>query len=297
MYIYNTYLIEKLRSSTKKGEFGGIGEGNDFEKIYNSVKKWTKDVDIFEKDFLLFPAHDKNQKHWSLFVVCYPQYFLVKEEGPSQEPEPSGKPKMKPFMLYFDSFKLMDTETAKLIALYLEHEVMNKKPEIYGPIKQAFNSIREYRMHQLIVPLQENYTDCGAYLLEYAERFLMNPDEILHNVEHDRNKLDLFPRSIFKSKRTDIKNLILAIAAGDKSALADYPRKKQQKLEAAMDMPDNFITINDNDFKTYLRTKFDADVQELDSKTRDRAKLGFLIQSHEQRLSKSNDKTAIGNKK
>ena len=87
------------------------------------------------------------------------------------------------------------------------------------------------------------------------------------------------------------------MAAGDKNVLADYPRKKQQKLAAAMDMPDNFITINDNDFKTYLRTKFDADVSELDSKTRDRAKLGFLIQSHEQRMSRSTDKTVTGNKK
>jgi Ulp1 family protease len=27
-----------------------------------------------------------------------------------------------------------------------------------------------------------NYVDCGVYLLEYAERFLLDPDEILHNI-------------------------------------------------------------------------------------------------------------------
>lgn len=35
----------------------------------------------------------------------------------STEPTGSTLPKGKPFMLYFDSFRVMDTDTAKLIAL------------------------------------------------------------------------------------------------------------------------------------------------------------------------------------
>lgn len=35
--MYNTYLIEKLRSSAKQGL--DSGDSSDFEKTYNSVKK------------------------------------------------------------------------------------------------------------------------------------------------------------------------------------------------------------------------------------------------------------------
>jgi Protease, Ulp1 family len=80
VYIFNTYLIEKLKSYRK--ECSHITNEIDpvaFEKTYNTVKKWTKDVDIFEKEFLLFPYNDSNQKHWSLFVVCFPNHFYHKE--------------------------------------------------------------------------------------------------------------------------------------------------------------------------------------------------------------------------
>ena len=74
---------------------------------------------------------------------------------------------------------------------------MHKKPEIYNEIKANFNRITEDRMLQLVVsyshkiiinflsklPLQTNLSDCGLYLLEYAERFMMEPDKILENIE------------------------------------------------------------------------------------------------------------------
>ena len=95
IYIFNTYLIDKIKTN-KKNEKMDFDPAN-FEQLYQSVKKvpnssssytlikfiicnkWTKDIDIFEKDFLIFPSHDKNQKHWTLVIVCYPKYFLNKK--------------------------------------------------------------------------------------------------------------------------------------------------------------------------------------------------------------------------
>jgi len=37
---------------------------------YTVVKKWTKKVDIFAKDFLVIPVNYK--LHWSLAIVCSP---------------------------------------------------------------------------------------------------------------------------------------------------------------------------------------------------------------------------------
>lgn len=40
------------------------------ERRHERVAKWTKDVNIFEKDFLIVPVNSRN--HWFLAVVCFP---------------------------------------------------------------------------------------------------------------------------------------------------------------------------------------------------------------------------------
>ena len=40
------------------------------EKRHSRIKSWTKKVDIFEKDFLIFPINEHS--HWFLAIVCFP---------------------------------------------------------------------------------------------------------------------------------------------------------------------------------------------------------------------------------
>jgi hypothetical protein len=40
---------------------------------HNRVKKWTKNIDLFEKDFIVMPIHQEELKHWFLAIVCYPK--------------------------------------------------------------------------------------------------------------------------------------------------------------------------------------------------------------------------------
>ncbi|XP_043118391.1 sentrin-specific protease 6 [Puntigrus tetrazona] len=59
-----------------------------------------------------------------------------------------------------------------------------------------------------IVPKQDNYTDCGIFLLQYVESFLKDPPQTFH-----RN-MDLngwFSQSTVKKKRRQIKRLILRL--------------------------------------------------------------------------------------
>lgn len=65
---------------------------------------------------------------------------------------------------------------------YMEFELKDKKPSLYNQIKSHFNTITENRICQVIVPFQENLFDCGIYMLEYAEKFLTEPDEFLHDI-------------------------------------------------------------------------------------------------------------------
>lgn len=40
------------------------------KEMYDKVCKWTKNVDVFDMDYILIPIHDA--AHWSLAIVCHP---------------------------------------------------------------------------------------------------------------------------------------------------------------------------------------------------------------------------------
>ena len=40
------------------------------EKRYERVRRWTKKVNIFEKDFVIVPINEHS--HWFVAVICYP---------------------------------------------------------------------------------------------------------------------------------------------------------------------------------------------------------------------------------
>jgi hypothetical protein len=74
IHIFDTYFIVKFRDIAKKGE----KMANSYREAYNEVKKWTKNVDILDKDFLIFPIHEL--EHWSLIIVCYPWKWYTGDE-------------------------------------------------------------------------------------------------------------------------------------------------------------------------------------------------------------------------
>lgn len=67
-----------------------ISQCSDNENI--NIQKWTGDVDIFAKDFLIIPIN--YALHWFLAIVCYPNEVV--EESPR-------KSDYKPCILIFDS--------------------------------------------------------------------------------------------------------------------------------------------------------------------------------------------------
>ena len=55
-------------------------EKTEMEKRHARVKRWTKNVDIFTKDFLIVPVHLTN--HWILAIICYPGPVEVNANQP-----------------------------------------------------------------------------------------------------------------------------------------------------------------------------------------------------------------------
>ncbi|XP_050538453.1 uncharacterized protein LOC126903921 isoform X2 [Daktulosphaira vitifoliae] len=65
-YLFSTFFYTRL--TTPKG---GIDKAESKAQCrHERVKKWTKNVNIFEKDFIFVPINENY--HWYLAVICYP---------------------------------------------------------------------------------------------------------------------------------------------------------------------------------------------------------------------------------
>ncbi|XP_069010300.1 uncharacterized protein [Embiotoca jacksoni] len=107
----------------------------------------------------------------------------------------------RPCILIMDSLKLsLHERVFKLLREYLqsEWEVRRGSSRDFGPDQMTSSHCK--------VPLQDNTSDCGLYLLQYVECFLKDP------VVHFDLPLQLdrwFPRQQVRRKRDDIRDLIL----------------------------------------------------------------------------------------
>ncbi|CEG79415.1 hypothetical protein RMATCC62417_13889 [Rhizopus microsporus] len=109
------------------------------EQGYAKVRRWTKRVDIFTKDFLFVPIN--KSYHWVLGVIDM---------------------KNKKISIY-DSLHGKDDYTLKLLLTYLEEEHLDKKKTPYDTSDWTLESPQN-------IPKQGNAYDCGVFTCAFAER-------------------------------------------------------------------------------------------------------------------------------
>uniref|UniRef100_A0A3Q0T779 Ubiquitin-like protease family profile domain-containing protein n=1 Tax=Amphilophus citrinellus TaxID=61819 RepID=A0A3Q0T779_AMPCI len=210
------------------------------------VKTWTRHVDIFKKDFLFVPVNQEAHWYLVVICFpgldepkledwtspnsqagksndgtgeSESQDQAQGRESPNNDAERSpmcsdnmdtqtvvfacmhASPLCRPCILIMDSLKLsLHERVFKLLREYLqsEWEVRRGSPRDFGP-----DQMKSSHCH---VPLQDNSSDCGLYLLQYVECFLKDP------VVHFDLPLYLerwFPRQQVWRKRDEIRDLIL----------------------------------------------------------------------------------------
>ncbi|KAM6418372.1 sentrin-specific protease 7 isoform 7-T7 [Pluvialis apricaria] len=109
----------------------------------------------------------------------------------------------RPCILIFDSLKAGSVQkTVQILREYLEVEWEAKR-----------KTHREFNNSTMIglcprVPKQDNSSDCGVYLLQYVESFFQNP---IVNFEQPLHLEKWFPRQLIRSKREEIRDLILQL--------------------------------------------------------------------------------------
>ncbi|NXN20934.1 SENP7 protease, partial [Nycticryphes semicollaris] len=109
----------------------------------------------------------------------------------------------RPCILILDSLKAGSVQkTVQVLREYLEVEWEAKR-----------KTHREFNKSTMIdlcprVPKQDNSSDCGVYLLQYVESFFQNP---IVNFEEPLHLEKWFPRQLIRSKREEIRDLILQL--------------------------------------------------------------------------------------
>ncbi|KAF4087322.1 hypothetical protein AMELA_G00093970 [Ameiurus melas] len=213
---------------------------------HQRVRTWTRHVDIFEKDFLFVPVNQEAHWYLVVvcFPGLDEQQYVERGDHASAHVETensddtttpgesqhgdgdanSGEHSSRsvsalapptctentctrrtvckrPCILIMDSLKLSVHERIfKLLREYLQAEW-----EVKRGGHRDFSAERMVGSH-CRVPLQDNSSDCGLYLLQYAESFLQDP------VVHFDLPLKLecwFPRQKVREKREEIRDLVL----------------------------------------------------------------------------------------
>uniref|UniRef100_A0A8B9J017 SUMO specific peptidase 7 n=1 Tax=Amazona collaria TaxID=241587 RepID=A0A8B9J017_9PSIT len=190
-HIFSSFFYKCLTRTEKNSEVA--------QRRHRRVKTWTRHINIFSKDYIFVPVNEES--HWYIAVICFPRLeAAVYEECPHQSLL-CHQPQQSP--LWSES---ENTRTGSMLCLSFD-----KKVCLEWEAKRKMH--REFSKSTMIdlyprVPKQDNSSDCGIYLLQYVESFFENP---IVNFEEPLHLEKWFPRQLIRSKREEIRDLILQL--------------------------------------------------------------------------------------
>eukprot|EP00892_Ulva_mutabilis_P005389 jgi/Ulvmu1/3221/UM015_0262.1 len=216
IHFFNAFFFKKL---TEHGSGRTFAQTEQVTKeMYEKVCKWTKNVDIFDMDYILIPIHDT--AHWSLAIVCHPGHMLIdkqqaiaakqkKVEDTVRDKEASEDEKYKvlcndafPLIMHLDPIKAGGHDTDSVgsalkqwLRYERQHHAEHRKDTRAGrheamhaheltQLSQAGAldvDAGDVKIHRVnTIPHQDNYHDCGLYTLTYMEFFCYNTPQQIH---------------------------------------------------------------------------------------------------------------------
>lgn len=222
------------------------------DRMHSQVRTWTKNVDIFDKDFVFLPINESS--HWYLAVICFAGHTdatyineipdeddetkieqqnkdsdpdttndddddyddddddseltsLAKYQSKSVKPKTRKKSSSKqiitsqPCILVFDSLGGCRNRCMVNLRNYLACEWRERKKDAEP---RDFNKDNMKGNHPK-VPQQDNFCDCGVYVLQYMESFFEDP---ITDFSFPIRKPEWFSFERITQKRNDIRKLI-----------------------------------------------------------------------------------------
>lgn len=209
-HLFNTFIYNKLKSLQRKVQTNGNSESC----FSQTIRRWDKNVKLFEKDFLVMPVCD--HEHWLLVIICYAYRVPAHDEplviNDHVRSSTTGQTTEKePCILIFDSlgYKQMTkfTEPIRSFLTYrwrFEHP--NEEPK-YFKDRSTFRDINAR------VPRQRNSYDCGIHLLVSFERFLEHPVHYYKRIKAGEDVCQEFREPDTHLKRHKIRSLSSSLSS------------------------------------------------------------------------------------
>ncbi|XVE93620.1 hypothetical protein REPUB_Repub01dG0209700 [Reevesia pubescens] len=198
-HFFSSFFFRKLADLDK-----GLSSACQARVAFQRVRKWTRKVDIFEKDYIFVPVN--YSLHWSLIVICHPG------EVANFKDDKTEKLLNIPCILHMNSIRGSHRGLKNLLQSYLSEEWKERHRDAADDVPSKF-------LHLQFVPLelpqQENSFDCGLFLLHYMELFLLQASTNFcpFKVKRSSNFLNMywFTPAEASLKRSHIKELIYEI--------------------------------------------------------------------------------------
>ncbi|GLC56667.1 hypothetical protein PLESTB_001132700 [Pleodorina starrii] len=221
-HFFNSFFLKKLQEKAPSKGGTRCSKAEMVRQNHERVKKWTKHVDIFSKDYIFVPIH--GYLHWSLVLICHPGNVVNEvpayiapggADGTAARPGAAGGG--APLLLHLDSLDGNHAPREIFDALrgYLEHEWAQKAAEDtqdsvprrwaerwraagQEPPRVHFGVDTLHGLSMAArLPKQDNHTDCGLFLLSYMDFFVAASPRciVLNGASKANNVYPLDPES------------------------------------------------------------------------------------------------------
>ncbi|EIE77647.1 hypothetical protein G6F55_007059 [Rhizopus delemar] len=139
IYVYTSFFFTKLKECKAPEEL-------------SSLSRWTRGVNLFEKDLLIIPVAE--HKHWFLVLVANPGACIGSPTVTGSRFDNGKIDKQKPYIMVIDSLGGTQHHVRDLVTKYLKSEAKKKN-------KIEESSFIAPQFVQVESPIQDNHYDCG----------------------------------------------------------------------------------------------------------------------------------------
>ncbi|KAI8147740.1 hypothetical protein BJV82DRAFT_593174 [Fennellomyces sp. T-0311] len=188
VHIFNTFFYARLKQVTKGDP-------------YESVKKWTTKINLFEKDTIFVPINECS--HWYLIVICNAKR-CIPSEGNYIDLSDDDNDDSKAVIYSLDSMGISRRAAANRIIKYLQSAAKDR----LGIEESRF---KKPKYQKATVPLQPNAYDCGIYVLHFIETFLINPVKVIPALTQKELDDNIWQQKVIDEKRSYITELIAGL--------------------------------------------------------------------------------------
>lgn len=188
-YLYHVILSKEQRQ--KIDIFGSLFHQN---IIQEGEYLESQEINILEKDFIMLPVNIKH--HWFLIILCYPRNLIFRDSDLSDQPR----------MIILDSsigfLKSHRSTFLKQISSFMAEQILQESGRCID--------MNDLQIDIVPTAQQTNDYDCGLFLLEFAEKF------VLDNFQPSARSF--FSNNDTCKKRQSIKELIKELSSNRSSA-------------------------------------------------------------------------------